>query len=46
MIEGPGGYLFNVWKWCNDDYDSRRRKEVREVLYTRLLTMKNDRLSF
>jgi hypothetical protein len=46
MREGPGGCLFNVSKCCNDDYDSRRRKEVREVLYTRLLTTKNDRLSF
>jgi hypothetical protein len=42
MIEGPGGYLFNVWKWCNDGYDSRRRKGACEVLYTRLLTIKND----
>ncbi len=46
MREGPGGCLSNVLKCCTHDHDSKRRNEVCEVLYTRLLTMMNDPLSF
>jgi hypothetical protein len=33
MREEPGACLFNVCKWCNDNYENRRRKDVCEVHY-------------